>query len=541
MAKQTQQMIKGTLILSIAGILAKIISVFYKMPLVYLVGTEGLSYYQMVYPLYALLTAAGLIGIPNSVSKLVAEEVKKGEYRKAHQTFQYALLITGGFGIIVSFILFFFNQHIINMADWSNGTYYVFMGFSISPFFIAVAGAIRGYFQGMQIMVHTAVSQVVENLFKVIIGIGLVVFLKSEGYSLPVAVGGAALGASIGFVISSFYLTLVYLRKRQSIKARISIHEPKQKFSDIAKKIGIIAIPVTITSAALSIVMSIDSFTLPKLMNSFVVGDVTGKLVLESEYINGLIGKALTVINVPLVLSVSLIISIVPSISAANVDHNKTELKNKIAEAIQIAMKLSLPAAVGIYVLAEPILMLVYPKYSEGSNYLEIYALCLVFMILSQSLIGIMQGLSKFYQVLWIVIGSAIVKILLNIVLIKSSLRGFGALYGTLGYYIIIVLLCYYYIRKYTKFKLNVVHTYIKPLIASCVMGVFSWVGYKVVHSLIHSNAMATLGSVIIGIFMYVIVMIVLKAFSRDELMILPKHDKIIEIMERKGFIEKEG
>lgn len=279
----------------------------------------------------------------------------------------------------------------------------------------------------------------------------------------------------------------------------------------------------------------IDSITLPNIMTS-----ETGGTVSEGEYIIGILGKTQTVINVPLMLSVSLIISIVPAIAAANVDHNKTELKSKIIEAIQIAVKLAIPSAVGIAVLAKPVLKFLFQT-REGYDYLVIFAICLVFMVFSQSIIGILQGLSKYYKVLWIILGSAIVKTVLNIVLIPL-VGGHGALYGTIGYYFFIALLCYRLLRQEVNFHINWVHTFVKPMMSATAMGISVYGTERIIFNLLGDTTITTILSVsvsiIIGVMVYVVAMVLLKAFSHDELSILPFRNKILKFMESHGYID---
>lgn len=527
MTKQTQRFIKGTLILSIAGMLAKVISVFYKVPLEYLTGTVGLGLYQAVYPLYSVLTAAALIGIPNSISKIIAEDIAKREYRKAHLTFRTGLFLTTGIGLFISLFLLIFGKEIVRVFPWDKGTYYVLIGLSISPAFVGVSGAIRGYMQGMQEMVPTAVSQIIENTMKVLIGIGLVIIFIKMDASLPITVGGAAFGASAGFIIASLYLLYEYIRKQPKIRERIESDSHGRSYDRkrILMKIGHIAIPVTIASATFSIMSLIDSLTISNFIRGSI--EVEGKIVEEASYILGLIAKAQTVINVPLVLSVSLIINIVPSVSAANVQKDKNELKLKIWEGIDMAIKLALPAAVGIIVLAEPILTLLYRE-GEGAYYLQLYGISLVLMILAQSLTGMLQGLSKYYVPLWIVFIAAIAKLLFNITLLEP-LHGQAAMFSTIVYYLVISIASYCMLRKYVDFKVQLFQTYGKPLLASALMGGITFFSYRILYGIYPSNTISTLVSVGIGMVVYLVTMLLMKAFNEDELMIMPLHDKLIK------------
>ncbi len=529
-------MIKGTLILTLAGLIAKVISAFYKVPLERLTGTVGLTYYQAVYPLYSILTAVALIGIPNSVSKLVAEELVKKEYNKAHQTFRIAFVMSALFGLLVSLVLFVFGHAIIEVGHFLDGTYYALAGLSVGPIFVATAGAVRGYMQGMHIMMPTAISQVIENISKVVVGIGLVLILTRLGYSIPVAVGGAALGVSIGFMLSTLFLAVVYLRKRKAIKENIENNDKEIRYSkkDILRSIGYIALPVTIASASYSVMLNIDNFTLPRLLTSPIVAEAVK--VTEGTLILGIFGKVQTIVNVPLVISISLIISIVPSISAANVLHNKTELKNKIKEALEMAIKLGMPSAVGIFVLAEPVLNFLYRE-PEGTGYLRMYAISLIFMIVAQSVIGILQGLSRYYTALYIVIAAAFVKVAINIVLIQTVLAGYGALVGTIGFYMTITGLGVIVIKRQTEYRSHVFHGIFKPFVASLIMGAVTYGTYGAFYGSIHSNALATILSVGVGMAVYGVVMVLMKAFTRDEIMILPKHEKVLLWLDKHGFV----
>ncbi len=531
MSKVSTTWIRGTLMLTLAGIIAKVISAFYKVPIERMTGTVGLGYYQNIYGLYSLLTAASLVGIPNSISKLVAEELSKKEYRKAHDIFRCALVLTGGIGFVISFLLIFFGRTVCNVMGWESGSYYALLGMGIAPFFVSIAGAIRGYLQGMQQMAPTAISQIIENLIKVVVGIGLLSMLLQQGYDIPVAIGGAAFGVSLGFVCSTMFLLLMYLRQHKRIMQRVKQQKSQESFGFLLRKIGVIAVPITVASAALSIVLAIDAITLPRLLNTSIF--MENKWIYEGTYINGVLGKIQTIINVPLVLSVSLIISIVPTISAANTKKTKNELKRKILEGIEIAVKLALPATVGIAILAKPILNFVYQE-PEGYRYLQVMALGLIFMILAQSMTGILQGLSRYYTALSIVLISAGVKLILNIVFITLGFQGIGVTVATVLYYMLMTGLSYIQIKKEVGIQQDIIHVYGKPALASIIMGGIVYIVFQSVHRLLQSNSLALIISVGVGGVTYVAVMVFLKAFSEEELRIVPNGEKLIKKFARK-------
>ncbi|PKM50310.1 MAG: hypothetical protein CVV02_11810 [Firmicutes bacterium HGW-Firmicutes-7] len=543
MSKQTERFVKGAIILSLAGIIAKFVSVFYRIPLVYLVGDEGIGYFQLVLPFFSIMISAGLIGIPNALSKLIAEDVALGNIQGARKTFKSTLVISIVFGLIISIVMIISTNRVIQITGWPEGTKYVIWGFAISPVFVSIAGAIKGYFQGFQIMHPTAISQIIENFAKVLVGISLAFILLNNGALLSKAVGGAAIGTSVGFIMSALFM--VYMFKSKHRKYESFVQEKTSEISDRSyaiqlKRIFILAIPVSIAAAIFSIMSAIDNLTLFRQL---------AKIGFDNIYateVTGQMGKAYSIINFPLTISLALSTSIIPAISQSIATNNVEELNSKIQQGIKLAIMLALPAAVGLFVLAEPILTLLYPTSPDGFIYLKVYSICLVFMIVGQTLIGILQGISKQNTPL-IALGVAIiVKIILNNLLIATSLKGVGAAIASTVYYLVILLICYFVLKKNTSFKLDKLSVFVKPLIATAVMLVTVFFAYSGIERLLISvsgkasglnNAVATLLTVVIGIILYFTVLLFTKTFTREELSILPKHKKIIDFLDRKKLL----
>lgn len=514
MTKQADKFVKGAFILSIAGLIAKIVSVFYRIPLAYLTGDQGVGYYHTVYPFYALLTSTALVGIPNTVSKLIAEETAKGKYKIAHQTFKYSLFLTSSIGIIVSIIMILGAKTLINVTGWDEGTKYVIWGLAISPIFIGINGALRGYFQGLQIMTPSAITQIIENVAKVILGISLVAVLLSLNYPLAKAVGGAAIGASLGFICSSIYMGISYVKNRNWLNNRMKKdnYSNRLSFVNTIKKILIVAIPITIVSAAYSIMNLIDSITIYNGLKK------VGKDSIYATEIVGQMGKAFSVINVPLTISVALVISIVPAVSYAITIDDKREVNKKIEKAIKFAFMLGLPAGAGIFILSREIMLLLYPSNPTGYIYLQLFSICLVLMILGQTLAGILQGISKYYiPLIGLVIG-IVIKTIINMKLVPTKLECKGAIIGSITYYFIIVLINYIAMKKSLNLKLDISSTFIKPIISTIVMAISVLYINRYIYILSNNNTLSTLCSVILGIIIYFGLMILLKGINKEEL-----------------------
>lgn len=541
--QQTERFVKGAIILSIAGILAKFVSVFYKIPLNRLVGDEGIGHYQTVFPIFSILIAAGLIGIPNALSKLIAEEVAVGNVKGAQKTFKDTLVISIILGLIISLLMFIGANNLIGLTGWNEDTKYVIWGFAISPVFVFTTGAFKGYFQGFQVMLPTAVSQIIENFTKVIIGISLVALFLGQGALTAKAVGGAAIGTSVGFIVSTLFIIYIYLRKHKKLENNLKNDEQlieKHSYSKQIARIFKIAIPVSIAAAVFSIMNTIDNVTLYHSLAKIGYGKTYAAEII------GKMGNAYSVINFPLTISVALSISIIPAISEAVAVNDTKALKDKIHQGLKLAIMLALPAAVGLFMLARPIMSLLYPRSNGSYIYLQMYSICLIFMIVGQTLAGILQGISKQYIPI-IALGIAIIiKVILNELWIPTALKGLGAALASIVYYGVILIINYGVLKRLVSFKLDKIKVLVKPLVATGIMLGIVYFSFPVFMKLFNiiiglsvgiSNAIATLLTVIIGVIFYFGVLLFTKTFTIEELSLLPKHKKIIAFLERKRLI----
>ena len=187
-----QSLVKGTIILGAAGIFAKFLGIFFRIPLVMLIGDEGVGYYQMSYPLYMFIISAAT-GIPVAVSKLVSERNAAGDIDGSFQVLKEALKLMAFLGTGISLSLILFGRPIVEFLKWDEKAYLSLLGVSLAPMLIYVMDAFRGFFQGQQNMNSTAVSQIIEQAGRVVCGVGLAIFLYPMGIEYSAA--GAAFGA----------------------------------------------------------------------------------------------------------------------------------------------------------------------------------------------------------------------------------------------------------------------------------------------------------------------------------------------------------
>ncbi|NLK21206.1 MAG: polysaccharide biosynthesis protein [Epulopiscium sp.] len=529
MSEHGKKFLRGALILSIGGIIAKILSAFFRIPLTHLIGDVGLGYYQLPYPIYTLMVAISYVGIPSTVSKIISGKIVHKKYYEAHKVFQYTLLLLLIISGVVSIFMFFGADLLIKSQGWVQDAKYSLWGLALSPIFIGIMGVFRGYFQGMQDMFPTAASQIAESSARTIIGLGAAYLFMKFGYGVAVAAGGAAFGGVAGGLAGTIILIMLYSKKRKEILQNVEKTRDKNvelSFFEVSKSVILITFPISIGASILSVMNWVDSaLVVRRLIDA-------GKTSLEAVDLFGQMGKASTFISIPLALAMALVVGLVPATAEAVEKNNKKELQDKIELGTRFALLLGLPSAAGLYVLAQPVMSLIYGKNNAGAGVLAVMSISLVFVMLGQTLTGILQGMGHFYLPVINLVIAAIGKGIVNYILVPGPLGINGAAIGTIIGYAIFALLNYLAVRKYGDFKLNIVHVILKPTVASIVMTGITFVFYKLLSSFV-GNSISTLGAVLVGIVVYGGVLIAIGAIGEEDFNIMPKGMKIAAILKK--------
>lgn len=530
--------LKGAAILGIAGVIVKILGAFYRIPLSNIIKTEGMGYYQTAYPLYVLLLTVSTAGFPVAIAKLVSEKRALGDYRGAYKVFKVAFISLFMAGLITSLVVFFNAGSIVKFLGNENA-YYSLLALSPALFFVPIMSAFRGFFQGRQYMVPTALSQIAEQFFRVVIGLVLTLVLLDRGTA--VAAGGASSGGSIGAFAGTLVMIAIYLKNRKEIKNEMettTLYE-EEAVSKIIRDLLVIAVPITIGAAIVPIINTIDTFLVLKRLQSI------GYTELEANSLYGqLTGLAQTLVNLPQVFSQALAVSLVPAISEANARRKFHDIRNITASGIRITLLIGLPCGFGLFILATPIINLLYYRNTletiqSTGQILSILSFGVIFLTLVQSLTAILQGLGKpFVSVKNLFIG-AIVKVILTYTLtgIKAiNIR--GAAISTVSAYLIASLLNLISVRRYTRIKLNVKDTFIKPIIATLGMTIVARLTYLSMLNFLEDR-LATIGAIIIAVGVYGLLLLVTKTLTYDDFSLLPKGDKIADKLVRLKLINR--
>ena len=529
--------LKGAAVLGIAGAVVKILGAFYRIPLGNILGTEGMGYYQTAYPLYVLLLTISTAGFPVAIAKLVSEKRALKNYKGAHKVFRVAFigLFTGG--LLTSLFVLFNGKRIVNALGNPNA-YFALMGLVPALFFVPMMSSMRGFFQGHQEMKPTAMSQIGEQFFRVVLG--LVFTYKFLDMGMAAAAGGASLGGSIGAISGTLIMFTIYLRRKKDLdeELKLSIGEEESAI-DIGKELLIIAIPITIGSAIVPIMNTIDTVLVLKRLQSIgytkeLANDLYGQLT----------GFAQTLVNLPQVFSTALGVSLVPAISQANAIKSKKDIESMSTSGIRITLLIGLPCALGLFVLAEPIINLLYfrnPAETIASigELLAILSFSVIFLTLVQSLTAILQGLGKpLIPVVNLLIG-AMVKVVLTYSLTAiPSINIKGAAISTVVAYFIAAALDLFAVKKHANIDFDIRETFINPLISTIGMAVVAFLGHRLFVGLVGSRLATVIAIGLAGI-CYVVLLFATKSITYDDFKLLPGGEKLGKKLVEKNILKE--
>lgn len=499
-----QSLIKGSIILGTAGIIAKFLGLFFRWPLILLIGDEGIGYYQLSYPLYMFFVAMAS-GVPVAMSKIIAEKNAVGDIEGTYEVVKESTYLMLLLGIGTSFILFFFAKPIISFLKWDIKSYYALIGISFAPMIVSIMTIFRGFFQGLQNMTPSGVSQILEQIGRVIIGVGLAFLLLPKG--IEYSAGGAAFGAAAGGSIASIYLYIKYRKVKKSMGIR-KIRTNTEILNQILK----MAIPISIGATVGTVMSLIDAILVPQKLIQSGVADPTALY-------GQLTGKASVLVNIPLTLSMALCTSLIPIIAENYVLKRKTELQNKTNLAMKLSLVIAFPCAVGLFCLAEPVMKLLFLKAYDGYKILKYLSLSIPFIIVTQTTTSVLQGTNHYIRpVINLFIGCA-VKVMLTMFLVPiPQINIFGAVIASVSAYIIVTILNIISLKAKIKTKLYVYDSIIKPLLASLIMGVVVSITYIFAMERINNNSISCLLSIFMGIIIYIIAILILKVFRMDEI-----------------------
>lgn len=576
--KHKQNFIEGAVILTFGMILVKLVGALFKIPLANIITENGMGYFGTAYAFYSVVYSLATAGFPIAIARMVAENYslkRFNDIKKIRKVSIPIFLITGTVGTILMVV----GAPFYAKAVGNSGALLSIATLSPSIIFCCLSSIYRGYYEGLSNMVPTAISQITESLSKLIIGLSLAlisvfvlngefetygtvlgkVMTESEAALSVYSIASAAsiLGVTLGSLLSFLYLFFYYKKQGDGITKEMYRMSPKPHSGKaVAKKLIFTAIPIGIGALAMSIATLIDSTLLQQKLSELVSSSPQAILSMYEGFIPesnlknietvpnflwGCYSNASTVFMLVGSVTQAIGISALPGLTEAFTKKNKEDIKNSVESVLRVTGLFCIPAGIGISVLSEPVAKFIYGS-GSGSNItakiLVILGIGAIFAALTTPLSSMLQAVGRVDLPVIFVISGLLVKVLINyFVCAIPEINILGAGTGTLICYFLVAVAEMIAIKKVTNAGVSIKNAILRPFIAALFCGATAYFTNYALKNIGLDIKLNCLISIILAVIVYVIFVLFLKAVTKNEVLMLPKGEKIFKILEKHGWI----
>ena len=553
--KSNHFLVQGS-ILAGASIIVRLIGLLYRIPMVRIIGKEGMGYYSNAFEIYSLALILSSFSIPLAVSKLVAVRRVNKEHRNSYRVFLCAMLFAIAIGLAASLFLFFGAQFLADAIYKSPNTTLPLQVLAPTILVFSIMGVFRGFYQGKNTMIPTAVSQVLEQIVNAVVSVAAAWYLiklnsAAEDLSSFGAAGGT-FGTFTGSCAGLLFLLFVFAVYKPVLnrQMRYDTTPVRESYKDIFRLLILTIGPIILSQTVYQISGLIDgslfghimagkqiaAFDLPVLMKEH--GAAAGEYYIES-YRNTLTGiysgeyRLLT--NVPVAIAAAIGAAIVTTVSADMAHGLKEQIRHKIHVAIKFNMIIAIPSAVGMGVLASPIMFLLFKdEYALSSNILMLGAISIVFYALSTVSTAILQGINR----LRVPVINSAVSLGIHVILVFSLLyftpfSTYALVIGNVTFPMVVCMLNWAAIARYMNYQQEMIKTFLIPGISAGLMGVTTYFTYKGLIMWTGKVWISTFISIILAVIIYFALLIFMRGIEENELRFLPKSEKIIYLLKK--------
>jgi PST family polysaccharide transporter len=521
---QAKYLFRGTLILTIAALLTKVLSAFYRIPFQNIVGDVGFYIYQQVYPFYGMVIVLSTYGFPVVISKLYAEEKLKKEQGNLKQLFYVSALFLFSFGLL-SFLLLYSRSewlaHNMNDPQLAQLLRVISFVFLIMP----IISLLRGFFQGAGEMVPTALSQVGEQFIRIITILATAIFLVQHHYSLYSVGVGAVFGSITGGVTSAIILFYFWLKKQSNLT--LSGRFELRNSARIIKTLLVQALPICISSMLLIFIQLADSLNLYALLVQSGIGTELAK------GLKGVYDRGQPLIQLGSVVATSMSLALVPLITKEKMEKNAVALKEKIRLALKTSILVGVGATMGLWSIIKPTNMMLFEN-AEGSGVLAVLTVIILLSSVILTVTAILQGLGHTLFPALAILGCFLLKYGLNVLLVPKLDTMGAAIASVLSLFLLLVVLLSRlhimmggFILSKRFYWMNGLAAFVMFLILHLFLYMTNFI-YDLVDSDRIWASFQALIAVIIGGFTYVVVIIRANLLKEAELSYLPLGSKLM-------------
>lgn len=494
-------------ILAVAGILVRIIGMFYRIPLVNIIGGEGNGIYSVAFNIYNIMLVLSAYGMPMAVSKLISARFAKRQYKNADQIFRCSMIFAVISGGIAALLLYF-------GADFIESVYKGVPGLAIplrilapTIFLVAVMGVMRGFYQGQGTMIPTAVSQLVEQVINAVVSVAaayvLVKMYKSTVDEAAYGAAGGTLGTCLGAMAGLLFLVVIYAIYKPAFSRMVrrdKTRSEKLQTGYVYKVIGLTMLPIILSQTLYHICSVVDD-----MMYSNIMADVLATDVIKTN-----LGTYSTcyilLVGIPQGIASAMSASMLPSVVASYTNNDRRSVRSKIASTVKTNMIIALPSFVGLFVLGQPIIKLLFSSYNsvQGAMMLKIGAISVVFYTLSTVTSSALQGIDK----MSVPVKNAGISVAIHIVLVFGLLKFTGldiyaVVIGNATFPVITFILNMISLQKYIGYRQEMVNTFGMPALCAVIMGIATYLMYKFVYFISDNNFISVVLAMLTAVLAY--------------------------------------
>ena len=531
-SQKKQSFLQGVAVLTFATIIVKLLGFIYKVPLQNILQERGFGYFNTAYDVYNVLLMISTTGLPVAVSRMISQAQALDNYAQIRKIYSTSMKVFLSIGIVGTLIMLVFCRQLSVMVTTNENSWAAIAALSPCVLLICVVSAHRGFFQGQSNMTPTSVSQIYEAVVRVVFGLaGAYLMLRKTG-SLIYAAAGGIFGVTIGCIVAVVYLRIQFGKSNQVLQQGGG--EAKSTRATM-KELVAIAIPITLGSAGLQIINLVDTM--------IYMRRLTGALAWSSDAADtakGIYNYCQTIFNLPCSLVTPITISVIPTVTAALTTKNLVGARHTEESAVRTMAIITMPCAVGLAVLAEPIIRLLARNYGAASIatatpiliYLGIAVIFNSTVLLFNSIMQAHGDVTT--PVINMLIGG-VVKVIVNYILVAiPSLNIIGAAIGTVICYATITALDVIAMRKRVTTRPAILRNMVRPFGAAVGMGALTWATAALLSRMTSSNTIVCLSSLVVAVIVYVIFVIALRCVTYEDCMLFPKGEKIAKILHAK-------
>lgn len=522
-----QSFLYGTALLAMATAIVKVIGALYKIPLNAIIGEQGFGYYSTAYEIYSVLLMISTAGLPVAMSRMISQASSLGHNNQIRRIYSTAKSIFLALGITGSLLMTLFCRQLAQFQNQPDA--WAAIG-CLGPcvLLICIMSTYRGFFQGQSNMLPTSVSQVLEAVVKLIVGMAAAVGILYFTRDVSLAAGGAILGVTVSCLVSSVYLHRCF---RSAYHTLPESSEQADSFGTTAKHLLAIAIPITIGSAGLQILTTLET----KIYMGQLLG--LGYTQSEADTMRGIYSMTQTIFNMPCAFITPITISVIPAITSHLTLGDHKAARTTSESAARVTGLICMPCAFGLAVLAQPVTALLGgytgEKLALATSLMTVLGICIMFNAVVLLTNAMMQAHGHVnIPVINMFIGGILKLVIVYILTGNREIGILGTPIGTLACYLCITVLNLFSMSRVLKDPPAVARNLVRPFLASATMGFFAWCSWKALTAIhVTSRLILCALPVMVGVVVYAVAAVALKVITREDCMLLPKGEKIAKVL----------